>query len=621
MADVKNISNGIRDVNSKLEGMNGTAGKVMGSLKKMALAGIGLVAANGVKDFFVDAIAAGRETNKVMAQTNAVVKSTGGVAGVSAKDVDGLADKLSKLTGIDDEAIASGENLLLTFTNIRNSANNKMFDRATAGALDYSAATGVSVPAANKLLGKAMNDPIKGLSQLTRVGITFTKQQEDQIKTMVKHGDVQGAQGVIMDQWEKKFGGSAAAQATAWDKLKVQLGNIQESIGQKLIPLLDKLADYIGKNLPSWLDTASRAFDTMKAAVSAVWTVLGPVLGFIADHATVFATLAGIILTVVAAFKVWTAVTKAYTAVQAALNVVMAMNPIGLVVIAIAALVAAIIIAWKNSETFRDIVLGVWSALKSAAIATFNFIKTFITAAWNAIKAVTSAVWNAIKAAVSAVLNAIKTVITTYFNAYKAVITTAIGVIKSVFTTGFNALKGIVTTAFNAVKGAISAAIGGIKSAVTAIINAIKGVFKGTNFASLGSDLIRGFIGGIRAMASRAGDAAKEVAQAAVNKVKSILHIGSPSKLFRQFGKWTVEGLAIGLEGTQKVKSAAAGMAQDVANSFGSPVLSAATVGAGGSSAGNTYNITVNSLDPRTAERLVVDAINGYERKNGGRRL
>ena len=66
------------------------------------------------------------EMQKVAAQTNAVLKSTGGIAGVSAKDVAKLATSLSKLSGVDDELIASGENVLLTFTNIRN-----VFGRAT----------------------------------------------------------------------------------------------------------------------------------------------------------------------------------------------------------------------------------------------------------------------------------------------------------------------------------------------------------------------------------------------------------------------------------------------------------------------------------------------------------
>ena len=78
------------------------------------------------------------QAQKVAAQTNAVIKSTGGVAKVSADHVDDLAGKLMKKSGVDDEAIASGENLLLTFTNIRNEVGkgNDIFDQTTKAALD-----------------------------------------------------------------------------------------------------------------------------------------------------------------------------------------------------------------------------------------------------------------------------------------------------------------------------------------------------------------------------------------------------------------------------------------------------------------------------------------------------
>ena len=88
-----------------------------------------------------------QEAQKVAAQTNAVLKSTGGIAGVSAKDVDKLATSLSNLSGVDDELIASGENVLLTFTNVRNvtGKGNDIFDQATKAALDMSTALGTDL--------------------------------------------------------------------------------------------------------------------------------------------------------------------------------------------------------------------------------------------------------------------------------------------------------------------------------------------------------------------------------------------------------------------------------------------------------------------------------------------
>ena len=103
----------------------------------------------------------------VAAQTNAVSKSTGGVANVSAKDVDALATSLSQLSGVDDEAIASAENLILTFKRVRNTTGegNRIFDRATLAALDLSKAAGGAfgdLPTTAKQLAKALNDPVQG---------------------------------------------------------------------------------------------------------------------------------------------------------------------------------------------------------------------------------------------------------------------------------------------------------------------------------------------------------------------------------------------------------------------------------------------------------------------------
>src|SRR3972149_4400815 len=99
------------------------AGSKFGS----AMRGIGKIAAAGIAGAFVGAALALRagfselaESQKVAAQTRAVLKSTGAVANVSAKGVDRLATAISRMSGIDDEAVAAGENMLLPFTNIRN---------------------------------------------------------------------------------------------------------------------------------------------------------------------------------------------------------------------------------------------------------------------------------------------------------------------------------------------------------------------------------------------------------------------------------------------------------------------------------------------------------------------
>ena len=196
----------------------------------------------------VDAVNAYAEAEQVGAQTNAVLKSTGQIANVTADDVDDLATAISRKTGIDDEAVASAENMLLTFTNIRNEVGkgNDIFDQATEAVTDVATAmNGGAIPSAEDLttasiqLGKALNDPIKGVAALGRVGIQFTEQQKEQIKTLVESGQTLEAQKIILAELEKQFGGSAAAAGDTFAgmlaKVKVSAGNLQEAIGQQLV--------------------------------------------------------------------------------------------------------------------------------------------------------------------------------------------------------------------------------------------------------------------------------------------------------------------------------------------------------------------------------------------------
>ena len=119
------------------------------------------------------------ESQKVSAQTNAVLKSTGQVAGITKKHVDDLADSMLRKTGIDDEAIRSSENLLLGFTHIRNEMGkgNDVFDRTTKLVQDYAVRTGKSATLASMAFGKALNDPIKGMGALGRAGVILTRRR------------------------------------------------------------------------------------------------------------------------------------------------------------------------------------------------------------------------------------------------------------------------------------------------------------------------------------------------------------------------------------------------------------------------------------------------------------
>jgi hypothetical protein len=204
----------------------------------------GAVIGGGLVFELVRSTKAWQDKRKIVMQTGAVLRSTGQKAGVTAKDVDTLSTSLSRKTGKDDEAIRGSQNLLLSFRQIRNEsgAGNDVFNQATVAVGDLSAAMGMDLNSAALQVGKALNDPERGFKRLQRIGVSFSKSQEDRIKLFTEEGDRASAQKVILGELTKEFGGSAAAQATALDRLHVSWGNIEEAIGQGVAPAIDAVS-------------------------------------------------------------------------------------------------------------------------------------------------------------------------------------------------------------------------------------------------------------------------------------------------------------------------------------------------------------------------------------------
>lgn len=168
------------------------------------------------------------ESEKVMAQLSATLKSTGGVSGKTAVELSATASSLQKLTTYTDEAIISAQSLLLTFKNVR----GDNFDRATRAILDMSTALGKDLGSSALQVGKALENPVKGMNALTRSGVSFSAAQQDVIKGLAESGRLAEAQTLIMKELEIQFGGSAeAARGTlrgALDALAISWGDLFE---------------------------------------------------------------------------------------------------------------------------------------------------------------------------------------------------------------------------------------------------------------------------------------------------------------------------------------------------------------------------------------------------------
>ncbi len=236
--DTSGLSRGLSQGTSGLRKFGKMAAIVGGAA---ALGGLVATLKIGVDEFM--------GAQKVLAQTGAVLKSTGGAANVTSKQITTMSESLMKLSGVDDEAIQSGQNLLLTFTKIRNETGkgNNIFDQATLAMTNLSVAMGKDLSSSAILVGKALNDPVKGVGALSRAGVQFTASQKDTIKALVDSGNVIGAQKMILKELETQFGGSAKAAGQTLpgqlNILKETFRNVAADLVTTFIPFISRAAN------------------------------------------------------------------------------------------------------------------------------------------------------------------------------------------------------------------------------------------------------------------------------------------------------------------------------------------------------------------------------------------
>jgi hypothetical protein len=154
------------------------------------------------------------------------------------------------------------------------------FDRATKAAIDMAAAGFGSAESNATQLGKALQDPIKGITALNRAGITFTEDQKELIKTLVESGRILQAQDMILGEIESQVGGTAAATVTATERMNIAFGEVQEAVGQVLLPILEKFSAWFVSVLPSiqnFFNAMMTALDSPQ--VRAAFGSLGASLG------------------------------------------------------------------------------------------------------------------------------------------------------------------------------------------------------------------------------------------------------------------------------------------------------------------------------------------------------
>ena len=419
----KGIDKAIADF-KKLE-TNGQ--KASFAIKKAAVPAGLAVAALGT---FLVGAAKGAEEARIADQKLASVLDTMGFEDAT-KRVSAYAESLEKTIAVDADVIKATQTKLATFSALTQTVGQAggAFDRATAAALDMAAA-GFGTAEGNAVqLGKALQDPIKGIAALAKSGVTFTEQEKDKIKALVESGNLLEAQNIILRAVEGQVGGTAAASASSFDKMKFALAGLSDTFGEMLLPVIDELAP--------------------KLAVFTAWATKNKTL--LTVLVGVFGGLAVAILAVNVAMKVWTATTAAFTAIQAAFNAVMALNPIFLIVAAIVAIIAVLVLLQKEFGLFDGVIkfvgnsfAKVWEAIK----AVFDWV----TNNWKLLLVVLTGPFGLAILAIFKFKDKIMEVFKIIYNGIKA----AMGFVANVITAPFKAAFNLVAKLWNNTVGKLS---------------------------------------------------------------------------------------------------------------------------------------------------------------------
>jgi hypothetical protein len=271
------------------------------------------------------ALQAARESEQASAAVAAALASMGDGAGYTQDQLEAMAGALADNSLFQDDQILAGVTAnLLTFGNV----SGDVFARAQQMALDLSARLGTDLQGSAIMLGKALNDPITGISALSEAGVSFTDQQKEQIRAMAEAGNVAGAQAIILGELERQYAGQAAALAgtdsgqitQAWN----EIGEALEAVGDIILPIM---ADFAGH-----VKDAAEAFqaldpDTQKFIVTAglIAGTVGPALISLGLFLAVLAPIAG------------------------------AVGAISLPVLAVVAAIGALTwVVWRNWETLKE---------------------------------------------------------------------------------------------------------------------------------------------------------------------------------------------------------------------------------------------------------------------------
>lgn len=437
------IENAVRKGNRALGDM-GKSARISEALvtagQRATVAGAAITGAMGL------AVAAAEESATANARLDQVFRSMGETTGEAARKASEFASTLSMQIAVEDELILLTQAKLATFKQVSSETArmNGVFDRATKAAFDLAAA-GFGEASQNAVqLGKALQDPIKGIASLARSGVTFTESEKEKIKALTESGRILEAQNVILAAVEQQVGGVAAATANDSAKMAVAFGEVQESIGKALLPALASLARWLQEVVPKIQAFIENNQWLVKgiAALGVALTILGPILMVASSAVTVFSAalwanpITWIVAAIIAAIAAiaymvvkWRTLTKAFQESHPVIKVLLApIIALFMPLIAIAFAIRKIIDNWSRIKAFFQ---TTWDSVRTIFNNAWTWIKDFflnfhplglIYKHWDKITAFFSRVWQGVTRVFNNVLDFVVNLHVKFYEAGKNIV-------------------------------------------------------------------------------------------------------------------------------------------------------------------------------------------------------
>jgi len=271
---MKNAQSALQKTSKSIEGVS--------KLLKGAFSIVGIGAGiSAIKSFGTECVRAAESANKSLNILNNTLKVTGATAWTTSEEMVKMSEDIAHSTNYTVGEIQDMQSVLLGFKNI----TGETFRDASDAITDMATVMGMDLKSAVQTVGKALDDPIKGLDSLKRQGFAFTDQQKEEMKVLVENGEILKAQNMILEELNTTYGGAAKAAQSGFDKQKDAIIEFKETIGNQLMPIMERWAEKSGETFGKLTELVQRIdLATFAAEFETVLDVVAQIVKGIAKN-------------------------------------------------------------------------------------------------------------------------------------------------------------------------------------------------------------------------------------------------------------------------------------------------------------------------------------------------